>query len=74
MRLWVKESERRPSPPPVKTDDRMVWIVGLAAWAIGLVVVAIVTHQWPAVWACVAGLVLGVLGLGYTALRTRRAR
>ena len=29
MRLFIKDSERRPDPAPLKTDDRKVVLVGL---------------------------------------------
>ena len=38
MRLYVRDSERRPDPAPLKTDDRKVILVGLAAWAIATIV------------------------------------
>ena len=41
MRLWLKDSERRPDPTPVATDDRKPMIVGLALWIIALIVVLI---------------------------------
>ena len=31
MRLWLKDSERRPDPAPVETDDRKAMLVGLGA-------------------------------------------
>ena len=36
MRLWLKDSERRPDPEPVKTDDRKVVLVGLVLWLVAL--------------------------------------
>jgi cyanate permease len=36
MRLWLKDSERRPDPAPVKTDDRKVVLVGLVLWLLAL--------------------------------------
>lgn len=36
MRLWLKDSERRPDPEPVKTDDRKVILAGLVLWLIAL--------------------------------------
>jgi Na+/melibiose symporter-like transporter len=69
MRLWVKESERRPSPAPVKTDDRKVLLVGIALWIAALAVMLVLLQPiieagaiWM-LWTCVAGLALGVVGL-----------
>ncbi|HWH26238.1 MAG TPA: DUF2530 domain-containing protein [Pseudolysinimonas sp.] len=36
MRLWLKDSERRPDPDPVKTDDRKAILVGLVLWLVAL--------------------------------------
>ena len=75
MRLWLKDSERRPDPPVVKTDDRKAVLVGLALWAVALVFVLVFLpsltadgHAWW-LWTCVAGLALGAVGLVYTHVR-----
>jgi len=36
MRLWLKDSERRPDPAPIKTDDRKVVLIGLVLWLVAL--------------------------------------
>ncbi|CAN5449134.1 hypothetical protein BH10ACT7_BH10ACT7_04380 [soil metagenome] len=78
MRLWLKDSERRPDPAPVKTDDRKAYLVGLMLWAIGLALVIVFLptltadgHGWW-LWTCVAGLGLGLIGLLYTHWRHTR--
>src|SRR5215218_1536111 len=55
---------------PVAVDTQRIVLAGLVCWLVALVVVLAVPslHEgarswWP--WVCVAGLVLGVLGLGY---------
>jgi hypothetical protein len=61
----------RPQPTqPVAVDTAPIVVAGLACWLVALVVVLAVPglHQgprswWP--WVCVAGLVLGTLGLLY---------
>lgn len=75
MRIWLKDSERRPDPQAVKTDDRKAMLVGLGLWALGLIVLVIFIeplsaagHLWW-LWAAVAGLVLGIIGLIYTHVR-----
>lgn len=79
MRLWLKDSERREDPPPLKTDDRKAFLVGTVLWAIGLIVVIVMqpalaeSGQAWWLWACVAGLVVGALGLIYTAVKKRNA-
>lgn len=78
MRLWLKDSERRPDPTPVETDDRKAMIVGLVAWMVALAAVLLagpilgvdVEPVW--LWMCVAGLVLGAFGLLYAHRRHTR--
>ncbi len=72
VRLWLKDSERRPDPTPVTTDDRKAILIGIALWVAGLaIVIAFIAplttagHVWW-LWTCVAGLVLGLLALLYT--------
>jgi Protein of unknown function (DUF2530) len=67
----VEQHATRPAPTePVAVDTARIIIAGLACWAAALVVVLAVPalhtgarEWWP--WACVAGLVLGLLGLAY---------
>ena len=77
MRFWLKDSERRPDPAPVKTDDRAAFFAGTVAWVIALAVVIVLLpaltadgHAWW-LWTCVAGLVIGVIGLGWSVWRRR---
>jgi fatty acid desaturase len=74
MRLWLKDSERRPDPEPIQTDDRLAIIVGLALWVVALAVVLFLAPLLGAgdgwwLWTCVVGLALGLVGLVYTHLR-----
>ncbi|MCU1405015.1 MAG: hypothetical protein JWQ43_1318 [Glaciihabitans sp.] len=77
MRLWLKDSERRPDPAPLKTDDRTAFLVGMALWLIALVAVVVFvapldTHGFS--WwlgTCLIGLVLGVAALVYSKRRRR---
>lgn len=62
--------ERKPDPPPLRTDDvRTVW-VGTSLWAVALVVFAVL-RDWDAVWTCACGLGLGFVGVAY--MRRRAA-
>ena len=72
MRLWLKDSERRPDPEPVRTDDRKPMLLGIGLWLLALVGLLLGFGRlldadgagW--IWTCVAGIALGVLGLVYT--------
>lgn len=75
MRLFIKDSERRPDPAPVKTDDRKVVLTGLVGWVLALVVMLLLLPQlqesglvWL-LWTVVGGLGLGLVLLVVTARR-----
>ncbi|MBU1587102.1 MAG: DUF2530 domain-containing protein [Actinobacteria bacterium] len=70
MRFWLKDSERRPDPAPVKTDDRKAFLAGSLAWLVALVLVLFLAPGWL-IWTCVAGLVIGGIGLGWSIWRHR---
>lgn len=77
MRLWLKDSERRPDPAPVQTDDRKPILIGISLWLVALVVMLVFLaplidsgNSWL-LWTCVVGLALGLLGLLYTNRRRR---
>ncbi|MCU1584301.1 MAG: hypothetical protein JWM49_857 [Microbacteriaceae bacterium] len=72
MRLWLRDSERRPDPTPATTDDRKAILVGLVLWVVGLVSLLVFLgpllssgNPWV-LWTCAVGLVLGLIGLYYT--------
>ena len=75
MRIWLKDSERRPDPEPVETDDRKAMLVGIVLWVIALVAVVLFIEPLIAagnLWwlgTVFAGLALGLIGLVYTHLR-----
>jgi hypothetical protein len=75
MRLWLKDSERRPDPAPAKTDDRKAMLVGTALWLVALAILLLFLRPildggnlWL-LWTCAAGLALGLVGILYTSLR-----
>jgi len=77
VRLYLKDSERRTDPPPVKTDDRKAVFAGLVIWIVATVVYLLVyavggTADAGVVWTCTAGIGLGLIGLVYTERRRRR--
>tara|TARA_Y100000816_G_C26059906_1_gene556458 strand:+ start:1159 stop:1392 length:234 start_codon:yes stop_codon:yes gene_type:complete len=77
MRLWIPEDERRPTPPPVETDDRTPILVGLGLWllaTLGLLsalpaLTASGNGDW--LWIGVCGLGIGLVLLAYTLIRRR---
>jgi hypothetical protein len=77
MRLWLRDSERRPDPVPAQTDDRKAVLVGLGLWVVGFVVVLIFLRPLEAsgdgwwLWTVVVGLVLGLFGLAYLTVKRR---
>lgn len=75
MRLFIRDSERRPDPAPLKTDDRKVVLVGLVLWVVALGVLLLLLPQleesglvWL-LWTVVVGLGLGLVLLVVTAKR-----
>lgn len=67
---------RRPDPPPLRTDDRLIAAVGTVAWAVALVVLLVVDlpagDRWW-LWVCAAGIATGLFGIWYIP-RLQRAR
>lgn len=79
MPLFLPPSKAKPPPPPVTTDDRRAVLVGLGVWAVLLVVAVVVpevrsTGEGRWLGSCLAGLVLGLIGLAFVHRRERRAR
>jgi hypothetical protein len=75
VRLFIKDSERRPDPAPVKTDDRKVILVGLVLWILALAGMLLFLGAlqesglvWL-LWTVVVGLGLGLVLLVYTSRR-----
>ena len=79
MRLWLKDSERKPDPAPVLTDDRVAILVGIALWVLAIVALQLiepvraVSESWW-IWAGVAGIVLGLVGLANAHTRWQKAK
>ena len=61
---------RHPDPPPLETDDVKIVAGGTAAWTLAAVVLGIArlagadVHGWW-ITMCVAGALLGLLGVRY---------
>jgi hypothetical protein len=60
--------ERKPDPPPLRTNDVRTVAAGTALWGVALVVSAAL-REWDAVWTCTAGFLLGFVGLAYVRRR-----
>ncbi len=79
MRLILKDSERRPDPAPVVTDDRKPMLIGIGIWIIALALILVFIGPLTAagdawwLWACVGGIVLGLVGVFYTQWRRKRS-
>ncbi|MFM6939565.1 MAG: DUF2530 domain-containing protein [Rhodoluna sp.] len=74
MKFYVKDSERKPDPEPVKTNAKLAITVGLCLWAVALVVLLFARSAIPAAqeswkFTCLAG-----IGLGFYALFHVRKR
>ncbi|MGH8890651.1 MAG: DUF2530 domain-containing protein [Acidothermaceae bacterium] len=72
--------ERRPDPPPLRTNEYLPAIVGTALWTITFVVL-LVRHSAMAahgqgwwLWVSVVGIAIGVWGYGLVSLRQRSLR
>ena len=65
MRFYVKDSNRKPDPMPVKANARLAIAVGLAIWVLTLVLLLSgLVAQTPSLEPATAivGLALGVFG------------
>ena len=67
MRWYLKDSERRPDPAPVRTDDRKVILVGIVLWLVALAVLLVFLSAvleaghvgW--LWTTLVGIGLGLV-------------
>ena len=77
MRLWLKDSERRPDPTPRQTDDRIPLAIGTVAWLVALGCVLLVPELPDALggshaaWTCLIGVALGAIGFSYVVYKRR---
>lgn len=62
--------QRKPDPPPLRTNDVRTVKIGTSLWAVALVTGAAL-RNWDVVATCAAGLALGFIGIYYVQRRER---
>lgn len=76
IRLALRPEQRKPAPDPVPVSLRPVFLAGIVAWAVALVVAFVLWLTGGAtalgVWTCAVGGLLGVMGLAWTRRRPGR--
>jgi heme exporter protein D len=78
VRLWLSDSERRPDPAPARADARKALLAGTVAWLVALAGALVFREPLGAaglgwlVWAAVAGVVMGLVGLVVVQVSRRR--
>ena len=67
MRLYVRDSQRKPDPALRKVNARLAIYVGMSAWALALVALLASQPAKPLWWlgCCVTGIALGLVMLAY---------
>jgi uncharacterized membrane protein len=77
VRLWLRDSERRPDPEPAHTDARTPILIGALVWLVAAVLALVFRGEladrgldwW--LWCAVAGVAIGLGGLAWLRLRRR---
>jgi hypothetical protein len=76
LHLALRPEQRRPAPDPVPVSMRPVFVVGIGAWLVALVVAVVLWRTDVVgphgVWTCAIGAVLGVAGLLWARSRPGR--
>jgi FtsH-binding integral membrane protein len=79
VRLYQRSATRRPDPEPLRTNDRVTIWIGIALWAVALVVTLVLRDRLIAAgngwwtWTTLAGIALGFVGLAYVRRQGRTA-
>ena len=86
MRLWLKDSERRPDPLPARTDARTALICGTLLWLVALGAALFIEVTAPGtaksgaasapgpgwwLWCTVIGVGVGLVGFAWVQFRRR---
>ncbi|MDR0482253.1 MAG: DUF2530 domain-containing protein [Cellulomonadaceae bacterium] len=71
--VLTKPETRRPSPGPLLLPMAKIMGIGTVLWVVAAIVAGIVSHS-NAVWVCIAGAVLGVLGTAFFGRRNHGMR
>ena len=68
FKFYIKDSERKPDPEPMRTNANLAIAVGMSAFLVALISLLAAFPKlsaeqswWP--WTCVAGLGLGVYAI-----------
>jgi sterol desaturase/sphingolipid hydroxylase (fatty acid hydroxylase superfamily) len=76
IQLALRPERRKPAPDPVPVSMRPVFLLGIGAWLVALVVAVVLWLTGAAaphgVWTCAVGAALGVAGLLWTQRRPGR--
>jgi len=76
--LFLRSADRRPDPPPLRTNDRAAVRFGMAVWTVLLVTALLLRDRLESqgrgwwVWTPVVALLLGCYGLHYIRRREER--
>ena len=67
MRLYIRDSQRKPDPELKPVNAHLAVYVGIGAWVVGLVALFTSQPAKPFLWftCCIVGILLGVVMLGY---------
>ncbi|MET0726259.1 MAG: DUF2530 domain-containing protein [Leifsonia sp.] len=77
MRIWLKDSERRPDPEPARADGRKAVVAGTLLWLLALIAGLVWDDELAAagfgwwLWMCATGVALGVIGFVVVQVRRR---
>ena len=76
LRLILYPGQRKPDPAPLAVDLTGVFLIGIGAWVIALIVT---WFRWRAgsvplssTWTCLAGTLLGIIAVAWARFDRRR--
>lgn len=73
VQMLLHPERRRPAPEPLSVSMRPVFLTGIVAWLLALVVAVLLWGQdsigVTPVWTCAAGAAIGAAGSAWTRVR-----